>query len=69
MQSKVLFIYQQLIPLPSHVHDADARVGFETATEFRDEYLKAAGVDEVIRTTAKPIKWFFTFNGGLAFRF
>ena len=27
------------------------------------------GSDEVIRTTAKPIKWFFTFNGGLAFRF
>ena len=25
--------------------------------------------DEVIRTTVKPIKWFFTFNGGLAFRF
>ena len=48
MQSKVLFIYQQLIPLPSHVHDADARIGFETATEFRDEYLKAAGVEEVI---------------------
>ena len=27
------------------------------------------GSDEVIRTTVKPIKWFFTFNGGLAFRF
>lgn len=27
------------------------------------------GSDEVIRTTIKPIKWFFTFNGGLAFRF
>ena len=29
----------------------------------------ARGSDEVIRTTVKPIKWFFTFNGGLAFRF
>ena len=27
------------------------------------------GSDEVLRTTVKPIKWFFTFNGGLAFRF
>lgn len=27
------------------------------------------GSDEVIRTTVRPIKWFFTFNGGLAFRF
>ena len=27
------------------------------------------GSDEVIRTTVKPIKWFFTFNGALAFRF
>ena len=27
------------------------------------------GSDEVIRTTIKPIKWFFTFNGGFAFRF
>jgi len=27
------------------------------------------GSDEVIRTTVKPIKWFFTFNGGFAFRF
>lgn len=27
------------------------------------------GSDEVIRTTVKPTKWFFTFNGGLAFRF
>ncbi len=27
------------------------------------------GSDEVIRTTIKPIRWFFTFNGGLAFRF
>ena len=27
------------------------------------------GSDEVILTTVKPIKWFFTFNGGLAFRF
>ena len=25
--------------------------------------------DEVLGTTIKPIKWFFTFNGGLAFRF
>jgi hypothetical protein len=27
------------------------------------------GSDEVLRTTVKPIKWLFTFNGGLAFRF
>ena len=27
------------------------------------------GSDEVLSTTVKPIKWFFTFNGGLAFRF
>ena len=27
------------------------------------------GSDEVLRTTVKPIQWFFTFNGGLAFRF
>ena len=27
------------------------------------------GSDEVIRSSVKPIKWFFTFNGGLAFRF
>ncbi len=27
------------------------------------------GSDEVIRYTVKPIKWFFTFNGGLSFRF
>jgi hypothetical protein len=27
------------------------------------------GSDEVILSTVKPIKWFFTFNGGLAFRF
>ena len=27
------------------------------------------GSDEVIRHTVKPIKWFFTFNGGLSFRF
>ena len=48
MQSKVLFIYQQLIPLPSHVDDADACVWFEMATEFGDEYLKAAGVEKVV---------------------
>ena len=29
----------------------------------------AKGSDEVLGTTVKPIKWFFTFNGGLAFRF
>ena len=27
------------------------------------------GSDEVLSTTVKPIKWFFTFHGGLAFRF
>lgn len=27
------------------------------------------GSDDVIRYTVKPIRWFFTFNGGLAFRF
>ena len=27
------------------------------------------GSDEVLSTTVRPIKWFFTFNGGLAFRF
>ena len=27
------------------------------------------GSDEVLRTTVRPIKWFFTFTGGLAFRF
>ena len=27
------------------------------------------GSDEVILSTVKPIKWFFTFNGGFAFRF
>ena len=27
------------------------------------------GSDGVLVTTIKPIKWFFTFNGGLAFRF
>ena len=27
------------------------------------------GSDEVLGTTIKPIKWFFTVNGGLAFRF
>ena len=27
------------------------------------------GSDEVLGTTIKPIKWFFTFNGGFAFRF
>jgi hypothetical protein len=43
-----LFVYQQLIPLPSHVDDADAWVGFEMAAEFGYEYLKAAGVEEVI---------------------
>ena len=43
-----LFVYQQLIPLPSHVDDADAWVGFETAAEFGDEYLKTAGVEEVV---------------------
>ena len=25
--------------------------------------------NDVIRYTVKPIRWFFTFNGGLAFRF
>ena len=45
-----LFVYQQLIPLPSHVDDSDAWVGFETATEFGYEYLKAAGVEEVVVT-------------------
>lgn len=29
----------------------------------------AIGSDEILSTTIKPIKWFFTFNGGLAFRF
>ena len=29
----------------------------------------AKGSDEILSTTVKPIKWFFTFNGGLAFRF
>ena len=43
-----LFVYQQFIPLPSHVHDADAWVGFETAAESGDEYLKAAGVEDVV---------------------
>ena len=43
-----LFVHQQLISLPSHVHYADSWVGFETATEFGDEYLKAAGVEEVV---------------------
>ena len=27
------------------------------------------GSDEVLRSSVKPIKWLFTFNGGLAFRF
>ena len=27
------------------------------------------GSDEVILSTVKPIKWFFSFNGGFAFRF
>ena len=27
------------------------------------------GSDEVLSTTVRAIKWFFTFNGGLAFRF
>ena len=27
------------------------------------------GSDEVIRSSVRPINWFFTFNGGLAFRF
>ena len=46
-----LFVYQQLIPLPSHVDDADAWVGFKTTSEFGDEDLKAAGVEEVVVTT------------------
>lgn len=29
----------------------------------------AKGSGEVLGTTVKPIKWFFAFNGGLAFRF
>ena len=29
----------------------------------------ARGSDEVLSTTVQPIKWFFTINGGLAFRF
>lgn len=44
---RYLFVYQQFIAFASHVHDADAWVGFETATESGDEYLKAAGVEEV----------------------
>ena len=43
-----LFVYQQFIAFASNVHDADAWVGFETAAEFGDEYLKAAGVEEVV---------------------
>ena len=43
-----LFVYQQLIPFASHVHDADAWVGGETAAESGDEYLKAAGVKKVV---------------------
>ena len=27
------------------------------------------GSDEVLRHTVEPIKWFFTFSGGLSFRF
>ncbi len=37
---------------------------------YRYHILKGVrGSDEVISTTIKPIKWFFTFNGGIAFRF
>ena len=47
-ESENLFVYQQFIAFASYVHDADAWVGFETATESGDEYLKAARVEEVI---------------------
>ena len=30
---------------------------------------RVRGSDEVIRYTVEPIKWFFTFSGGLSFRF
>ena len=29
----------------------------------------AKGSDDIISSSVKPIRWFFTFNGGLAFRF
>ena len=43
-----LFVDQKLVAFASHVDDADAWVGFETAAEFGYEYLKAAGVEEVV---------------------
>ena len=43
---------------------------YNITNNYRYHILKGVrGSDEVIRTTVKPIKWFFTFNGGLAFRF
>ena len=47
-ENENLFVHQQLISLPSHVHDADAWVGFETTAESGDEHLKAAGVEEIV---------------------
>ena len=47
-ENENLFVHQQFIALASHVHDADAWVGFETAAKSGDEYQKAAGVEEVV---------------------
>ena len=43
---------------------------YNITNNFRYHIQKGAqGSDDIISSAVKPVKWFFTFNGGLAFRF